>query len=867
MQKSLLKNFALISFVCVLLAFAGLLGAVVPVYADTDLSVKAEIIKPKTNESYFFFMSPSAIFADGEKISVNHSESVIESFSLSDGSSLPATSIFSKADKIARWENMLITLESGNINWYNNNILSGTINGQFIDFCVFKSTLYLITSSSVYGYNLTQAGIEISPVLEKDLGDGLEGICAGLDGLYITSVSTSNGNKHDISIFTPLDGLYSRNILQLNKVLDMETLPQSNTLVALFRGNLSLFNLVNGKLLLYKSINEYSALDISVNTSFIYALTEENSVVTYTHDLSQKITRIASEESVNGFYSRPNALSTRKGNLYISDYGNNRVIVQSGSEYKKIDYNFSAPSALAVDHIGTLTVAHSVNRLASFDSSLNIIEDNKVEIEGENVSIADIKVTSSGDLYILDSSGALFYSVKGNMNFVKVSSQISHISQAIDRPYIYAIKGDKVIKIQAEIQTELDINAAFADDFCIDNDESVYFLKKGRVFKNTLKDGAYIESGDYNYQTGFSISGGASKLLISSVEIAPANISYGDLIIADTARHCIKKIDKSVFSVAIDTGGTPPVIGGETPDSSSETDRIIRTLTSDCEVYATQGEVTIIATLKKGFKVIVPNFDEASAFSMIVADFLTTDPSKVNTVIVGYVYNEFLSPPLEYTSNHEESCRIWLINVPIFKYPSRHAPMLENFDKIQKGETLKIMDFVFEKDGRNEIYGYVDNYPSPITWYRVQFGESNEYVGYVMKDGVSVRGANPDVSIRPQINAVIISLDKVNDQMPAATYILENGEYFPLNDAPLAVGTKVEVVGAYDTSIEYTKIKYYNGYGTIECYVKTANLLYQGVNVVQVMAIILISITLVLALIIVIRMIILKRRQSFSSKL
>ena len=77
----------------------------------------------------------------------------------------------------------------------------------------------------------------------------------------------------------------------------------------------------------------------------------------------------------------------------------------------------------------------------------------------------------------------------------------------------------------------------------------------------------------------------------------------------------------------------------------------------------------------------------------------------------------------------------------------------------------------------------------------------------------------------------------------------------------LEKGARVEVVGSFDSSKEFTLVRYYCGEvdGTIEFYVKTDDLKYDGVNKVVVIAIVIIILTVILGAILIARMVYVKR--------
>ena len=157
------------------------------------------------------------------------------------------------------------------------------------------------------------------------------------------------------------------------------------------------------------------------------------------------------------------------------------------------------------------------------------------------------------------------------------------------------------------------------------------------------------------------------------------------------------------------------------------------------------------------------------------------------------------------------------------------------------------------------VDAYRDDYDN--LWYRVSINEA--YEGYILAANLSLNGYEPNF-IRPAYNAEIISY---NGSEVAQTYAKdENGEYTPLA-AVLPTGTKVEVVGTFDTSLPYTQIKYLDpDFGTLTCYVQTVYIDYGGVNIVLIVAVVVIIVTVILAALIIWRQVAAKNKMQSEEK-
>ena len=121
-----------------------------------------------------------------------------------------------------------------------------------------------------------------------------------------------------------------------------------------------------------------------------------------------------------------------------------------------------------------------------------------------------------------------------------------------------------------------------------------------------------------------------------------------------------------------------------------------------------------------------------------------------------------------------------------------------------------------------------------MDWYKIS---ADGIVGYVIAPSLQLGSYVPDV--RPDANATTTE--------SAQTYELVNGEFVATENVVLMSGTKVEVVGVFDSNTEYSQIKYYDesAGGTRTCYVKTALLQYEYVTPEQKIALVVIIILII----------------------
>lgn len=196
-----------------------------------------------------------------------------------------------------------------------------------------------------------------------------------------------------------------------------------------------------------------------------------------------------------------------------------------------------------------------------------------------------------------------------------------------------------------------------------------------------------------------------------------------------------------------------------------------------------------------------------------------------------YVFRSNLSEPLPYVAPPAVEGKIYAENTYLYSLPSTDSESSDS--TIPVGTKVTLLPFA--------------QYSDSVKWYRAEYGDS---IGYIVSSAVSIRSFIPEFE-RPQYNAVVKAY---GDSYAAPLFKLEDGNFVKLDGEFLTVGTKLEVVGAFDTSEKYTRVKYFDDeLGTLTCYIETVYLRYNSVSVVQIVALAIVAVTLVLLFIVLIR--------------
>ena len=811
---------------CVALCLSvGFSGGVFFAVADEIATVKAELVKPNTDAQYYYLPSPVSVAASETNVYITTLENTAVVFT-SSGAYTDTLSFPTVADKTAVCGTSIFALRDKAVYDMNGNVVfDGDI--SIYDCSASSGALYALGESALLYARVGDGGetnSENIKTLDYVLPENkvAKAIAATSEGAFI-AVSDSRGNFSSDIYFMSAEGKLAL-VFERAPYIERMTSPAKGVLITLQSGELSRYELKNGRLIRTASHDARGIRDIASSTETLYALVGDGAILSYKTDFEKEKEIVASASSADGFFRAQSNVSTRKSALIVSDFGNDRVVRLSDNGFDTIDHDFIQPTAAVSDNLGNVYVAHNMDNISVFDANF----EHKSTLVLEGAIIDDLKFDPLNNLYALDSNGAVFVLKSGDDEFEPFAGGETGYTCIAVSPNDSALYGmneaaKEIRLLESGGSTTLFSFETDAKSFTLDIEGDFYLLSADGKIAKYFSENGYSESGVFSpeYESGYEIGAGANRIVLSSVE--NSFLSYGDILVSDTVRHCIRKIDARSFGVkVIDSSFTPPVFDSAPTEISDE--RIVRTALADMEVYEKPMEMSPVHTIAAGRKVLVISYDtEAGAFARIFAD-----DTVLGRAVVGYVYKAQLSDPLEYSSPVAHSVSVYNDNTPLYKLPSRNAPVLEGYSKVSKGSKLELMDFV---------EGYADDYENKRLWYRVKLGA---YDGYVAATDVSVNNFEP-IFIRPQTNAIILSVD---GSTGAPLYNLEDGKYELAVMQPLLTGTRVEVIGTFDASEPYTLVKYYDETrGTLTGYVQTIYLKYDGVGILPLIAVILLLLT------------------------
>ena len=883
------RNFLRICFVAVIAAMLVLTSlAFAPRKTAANADAESHDFAPPVSQTqtvYFLFDDPISLSADANYLyALDGTE--IKRFSLSDFSysEYPLfnnAQISSAPDSFSVRGETAVTVENGATYLYNND--GKTQLEIFGESCIaaYTDETHIYVQTDPY---TVKKSSRTENLLETYTSETEIKSFTVFQGVIYFACAHGSTRRNDIAYFES-ENTATLAVENLPEIISMYAVGESKLAVLDYKG-ITLYARGISELISDGSVyTDVDATAMTATANGIFVLDANKAVTRYCADLSQPTCVLASASDELGFFSSPADVITRKNKTYIADRNNNRIVIHDGEKYSVLSEDLFRPIAVTADHIGNIYAAYSENKIAVFDSSLlrltspenetvSVMDENG-EPYGKKVAVKDIKCDLKGTLYILSKDGGIFLKAKDGEHFTPLdgaSENVSLIDISPNSAYVFIAvnsnENQKIIKrINGNEIEDTGLILKNVTDIAVDADNSLYVLQTGD--KISRYDRVQALSYELGAEHVISDCGNLSTVTVSN--IANAAVNYRDLIVTEKTGHRIRTVSCLDFGVEVGDVSTPPAAdSAPTPVYLSKP--IIRTVVNPAgaEVDAQSSEVTLLRTLPYGYKVIVPDYNEDGAFSLIFADNVilgSADYAK-DPIITGYVHNEFLSDPLPYTDEHETECSAWISSVPVYKYPSRQAPKID--ESADKGTAFKFLDFVYDETLGGVNYGYTDNFPDSDNllnnhrWYRVSLEKNGgTYEGFVVASTVSVLAGNPDMSIRPQVNAEIIAKDK---NVPTAGAIVykkqDDGTYAADNRfEPLPVGTKVEVIGAFDSSEPYTQIAFFTPNGTVTAYVETANLKYHGVNVVKIVAIVLIVITAVLIIILCTRAYIIKRNK------
>jgi|GEM_PF-2865544 hypothetical protein len=520
----------------------------------------------------------------------------------------------------------------------------------------------------------------------------------------------------------------------------------------------------------------------------------------------------ASESGETGYYSHPKWAAARMGRLLVCDYLNDRLAVVS-AEGKTSYIKLPRPTSVCVDNKGEIYVSHSGNKITRISTDLT----DTLATYQTDAAIKGLYTGNDNSLYAL--CGNRLTAVTGDA--LTDATGITSACASAGGDTVYVSKSDGVYELDGTVvfrtdERILSMAADAAGNFFMAVDRS-----GGSAVIRRAPDG----------NTSEILSGlQSNEVTVTISRAAAGGAGYGDLIITDARTSRIRFINAKDAGVVMQISAQPQL-------KPYDEENVIRSALNACGLYSSLNETDIAARIPAGALLIVAKYNvaEDANFSYVFYE----DPfSKAFTG--GFVFKSNLSEPLAAAEPPAADGVLYTSTANLYELPSLQSEKLK--ENLAKNTAVNLLPFA-------------DYNVTGTDWYRVRLSDGTH--GYLPAKSVSVRHFIPD-AVRPQYNAEIIS---VKDSVGAQAYYEKDGEYLPIDEAFLLVGTKVEVVGAFDTSEKYTKIKYFDEkLGTSECYVETIYIDYNNISVVQIIAIALAVITFILLIIMLVRLYMKKRK-------
>lgn len=778
-------------------------------------------LMPADAAAYYFIEEPVSLYADKYNLYVG-GKSDLYKFDLSGRN---GTSVSRGADAYSVSGNLAFRLKDG--------VLYSEDGGSTVELAsdtggiaADGNTLYIFKNSGgIYSYSVSENTVGG----ETEVSSLSVGAIAAAGGKLYAAVKINSS----VSSVCRIDG--GKTIEMDRQIWGVEKLSADGDVLCMLAAG-SVYKYENGGRI---SAAATGVIDIAYSDGVLYALTYSGAVLKYSDDLTSTKELIVSASASNGFFNSPQSAATRKDVIAVADTGNDRVAVID-DKVNYIDFPFSQPVSAAIDDYGQIYAAHKSGLIEVFSREGAHLYTFSC---GEH-RIRDIKINSFDEIVVRADDG-IYRMDDGNLVCL-YSEETQAAAFLPDSSELFVLVNGKVCSLSDEgVLTELLTAEAGASDIALDITRAVYAVAGGSVYKYAYdaQTGAYTPSASASPE-GMSLSDSGVRITLSSIE--NAIISYGDILLADSYTSAVIRMDAEALGVKmIDDSAVPPVDVGDATVASAIA--AIYKITSEVEIYEFPRDMSPLYTLQPGVNVIVAadNIDGAAAYSYVVAEYPVGDGYGL---VHGYVRKVRLkaSDALPYSPPVKSEANIQNAGAKYYKYPSLYAPVLSAYSDVAKDTSVTLLDFA-------EAYRDCNN----GRWYRISTPEGEAFIPTY---NVTVNSYSPS-GIRPQYNAVIIGY---GEKTSADAFVKdENGNYLLLNDNALPAGTRVEVVGAFDPSGEYTQIRHYDEAmgGTLDCYVLTVHIKYQGVNAVQIIAFVLICITVIAAIILFIWRYRVKHRQ------
>lgn len=721
--------------------------------------------------------------------------------------------------------------------------------GDVLDFDIEDKKIFALTKAQIACVPLGVTGPSAEEgVITSLSSDNHSKITAAnlavLNGKVYVAIASVFGNKQDICSIDASDlshgtsGRLSLVRMQSDKLMSVSANDYTDTLYALTRTELIAYGVSGGGLsathrTFVKDINCIYAFDDSV-----YALDSLFALHKFSANLDIDKVIVAAASDTSGFFNMPSGAYAKRSTLYVADTLNGRIATVGNDGVVYVNRKFDTPVSVAADNDGAVYVAYSDNKVGIFNNGLFSLAAERTVTSSELGKIKQIVVDHQKTLFILAENG--IWALKQNKPLEPIDgAHYKAITLGLGKNKLYALSDDKLSVITGDGAKEICSVQADAVSVAVDLDEKAFILYRDRIELCTGKGAPDVFKLRLD-EEDYTLSDKSGQLLICPIDIKSAQptdettnvIDCGNLIVLDTYRHRLLKTDGDALGARY--------VGSDytLPDGAKPSDRIVRTVLRDAELFSVPSESAIKLTVSAGRRILVPHYelDETPEFA-----FVLVDDTKNNALVPGYVYKHLLSEePIEYVAPPSTLCTVSSkIGTSIKRWPSRFAETAVGYEEVAENTKLLMLDFVGD---------YVDDYG--YYWYKVALEDGTD--GYITAVSVTTMDYY-QANILPEYNAEIISYK--NSEYAVVYTRDDSSNYVEIPGFKLKTGTKIEVVGSYDSSEQYTKIKFLDDktHKTVTCYVKTAYVGYDGVNIVLLAAIIVIAVTVILAIIIIAR--------------
>ncbi len=573
--------------------------------------------------------------------------------------------------------------------------------------------------------------------------------------------------------------------------------------------------LVNGDVHTASGHMDIQAKDFTLSGDKIYLLSHLAQLIEIDLELTQKKTVLASASSEDYFYNKPSSVSARFGNLIVSDKMNNRlamIAVDGSVSYLPV----TRPIAASPDSEGNLFVL-TQNSFVKLSESGEIL--NQISLLGG----VDLAVASDETVYVLTDSGIVTSDAELNLSEDILPAKAMNVLNGKLSYY----DGENVFVGGSAVYSSRDITS-----YALDAQNNLFFIRNGSLFRF---DGQETEI--------CNIDG---RIIISGIKTD--FIDYGDALIVNEDRHCIYRLEREMIGSAnLEDLYDIPELSFEEDACEIKGNIVARTL-KNVKIFKTPAEAEIVAEIPINTYVLI-YYDVTCPEEFL---YVLYDDVQSQALKGGYVYASAISSPLSYELPDISVGKINSNNTKIYKWPSVKSPTVKGITK-NKNDTVSIIPFALNYTDEYAKKWFQDGFGKK--WYRTKIDDTHE--GFIMAADISTEFYNN--TKMPDTNAT------VTDYALVYHYDSSSKKYVPIDGLWIAKDSRVKVETPFDSSQKYTKVIFYrDGYGTIniECYVETKYVDFDGIDLLQFVAIVIIIITLALGAILILRRRRIKKRRN-----